>query len=97
MNNYIFYHILVYINNEINTNYTKNVMLNILEEYIEWFNLSLKRFCVIGKDYSKALINYLEIIQKLQASLLLDEVDAAKLYLIKLIKYYEKSFTFDKI
>lgn len=101
MNNYIFYHILLDINNEIKNDYYKNVMLNRLEEYIEWFKYSIKRFCNTDEEdnlkYSKYLIICTEIMQKIQANLLLDEIDETKEYLEKLIKFYEKSFTNEKI
>lgn len=101
MNNYIFYHILLDINNEIKNDYYKNVMLNRLEEYIEWFKYSIKRFCNTNEEddlkYSKYLITCTEIIQKIQANLLLDEIDETKEYLEKLIEFYEKSFTNEKI
>lgn len=101
MNNYIFYHILIDIDNEIKNDYYKNVMLNRLEEYIEWFKYSIKRFCNINEEddlkYSKYLITCTEIIQKIQANLLLDEIDETKEYLEKLIEFYEKSFTNGKI
>lgn len=45
MNNYIYYHLLLDIKNEIENDYYKNTMLNRLEEFIEWIKLSLKRFC----------------------------------------------------
>lgn len=101
MNNYIFYHILIDIDNEIKNDYYKNVMLNRLEEYIEWFKYSIKRFCNTNEEdglgYSKYLITCTEIIQKIQANLLLDEIDETKEYLEKLIEFYEKSFTNEKI
>lgn len=101
MNNYIFYHILLDINNEIKNDYYKNTMLNRLEEYIEWFKYSIKRFCNTDEDddlnYSKYLITCTEIMQKIQANLLLDEIDETKEYLENLIEYYGKSFTSEKI
>lgn len=100
MNNYIFYHILLDIKNEIQKEYYKNTMLNRLEEYIEWFKYSIERFCNTKEDdvnYSKYLITCLEIIQKLQANLLLDEVDKSIGYLECLTDYYKNTFTSEKI
>lgn len=105
MNNYIFYHILLDIKREIQEKYYKNVMLNRLEEYIEWFKYSIKRFCNTSEndnlEYSRYLISCLEIIQKLQSNLLLDEVDKSIEYLNEYIKYYKKyyknTFTSEKI
>lgn len=64
MNNYIFKHILLYINSY-NNKENKNMILNEIEEYIEWCEYSIKRF---NKDYNSHIL----FLRDIQSSILLD-------------------------
>lgn len=73
MNDYVFKYILKYLFSEINES-NKNILLNAIEEYIEWMNYSEFRF---KKDYSY----YKEVMQKCQVNLLLNEYEELKTYI----------------
>ena len=89
MNNYLLGHILINLLNLQENNYDKNRLINLAEEYIEWINLSLTRFVHddIDKQYKFYLKLALEVIQRYQAFILLDEVKEAKEYLQVAIKH----------
>lgn len=68
MNDYIINSIILYIKSKHNDK-NKNELINIVEEYIEWLNYSKSRFN--KNNYTE----YLDMFQKYQAEILLDEFD----------------------
>lgn len=90
MNNYIFLHILINLYKNLEPE-NSNYILNSIEEYIEWLNISEKRFQFnYPKDeYDNSLISEkLKFFKEYQSLILLKDFNKAEEYLSKTISHY---------